>query len=1074
MALAQPGLRPLDWLPAPSAALRGARRRASPASPAARAAALLARLPWYDLAVHATLIGAAALLLYQALANGAVHWQDDTKYFYYPLLATVAAALKEGRLPLWEPGVFSGYPLFADGEAGMLYPPHLVALRWLDPPDALVALRLARFYLAGAFTYAFLRATGAGRTGALVAGLAFMLSGFMVGQVVHENLDSGMVWLPLTLCFVEQAVRAPFPRRYLWATFAGVALAMQALAVHVQVCLFTALVVCPYVVWRVLFRDAIRAPFLGRLVIGAGIGLVMGLVAAGLAAVQVLPLLDLADRSARGHGIGLAAATINSVTPFRLLTVLFPHLLSRPDGSSFGYWVSWDVTVYVGVPTLLLAALAVAVRRDRYTVFFAAVAGLALALAMGRYGPPWVVYVTQELLGEHGLRSPGRFAFLWSFGTAALAGWGVDWLARRAAAGTVAPGLRARLAHLWLGAVCLALGGVAAGLLVAVGTARQWLLSHPAACLAWVERQYLAFDRSVRLRATPDEVYRNLLAALDPGNPATQAWGLSVVAGFALLVLWVLAAPRRAASGRASVPAAAGHLALRGLTAGVVALPLLVAGTRAHPAAPVEAFAPRSDAVEYLRKQLAPPGVPAEQRPLYRVYTSQPIFLDRFDVEPNALLPLGIQEAGGYSSLSIEDNLAYAWAAETSQGRLLDVWNARYFVWPAAPASLPSHELTSFHPQRPLVAGTGGNAGAVASFRVPSVEGENVRVVATLRDAWAVPYGTVVAWITATTAGGEVRRWPLRMGMELADATRPMGAPEGAAPGTPWPMPVFSWKEPGPRDTAVDAHLYYVKLPLGTPQSIVRLRVWSVPVAAAEQPILRVYGLGVGQPDWWVHNLTWFDRERFSLAYEGRDVRVYRNEAALPRAYLVPLAVQAPRHQHQKAMAERGFDPERMLLLDPRVATGSPSAGQVEGPSEPLGAGSWFRPRGDGPAAAPLVQVEDALGRVARSPSGRAVVGRYEGGLVRVQVEAAADAWLFLADTYDPGWRVYVDGEVRPMHLANATFRAVAVPAGQHLVEFRYEPASLRRGAALTLLTGLLVLAVTALSAVYAWRSGRA
>src|SRR5688500_14950159 len=107
MALAQPRLRPFDWLPAPFASDRGRRWGASTA---AGTAALLARVPWRDLAVHAALASAAALLLYRALAHGDIQWQADTKYFYYPLLATVAAALKEGRLPLWEPGLFSGYP----------------------------------------------------------------------------------------------------------------------------------------------------------------------------------------------------------------------------------------------------------------------------------------------------------------------------------------------------------------------------------------------------------------------------------------------------------------------------------------------------------------------------------------------------------------------------------------------------------------------------------------------------------------------------------------------------------------------------------------------------------------------------------------------------------------------------------------------------------------------------------------------------------------------------------------------------------------------------------------------------
>ena len=52
-----------------------------------------------------------------------------------------------------------------------------------------------------------------------------------------------------------------------------------------------------------------------------------------------------------------------------------------------------------------------------------------------------------------------------------------------------------------------------------------------------------------------------------------------------------------------------------------------------------------------------------------------------------------------------------------------------------------------------------------------------------------------------------------------------------------------------------------------------------------------------------------------------------------------------------------------------------------------------------------------------------------------------------------PGWRVTVDGEERPLLRANYLFRAVAVEPGQHTVEFRYAPGSIRVGAALSLAT---------------------
>jgi hypothetical protein len=218
-------------------------------------------------------------------------------------------------------------------------------------------------------------------------------------------------------------------------------------------------------------------------------------------------------------------------------------------------------------------------------------------------------------------------------------------------------------------------------------------------------------------------------------------------------------------------------------------------------------------------------------------------------------------------------------------------------------------------------------------------------------------------------------------------------------------------------------------------------------------------------PVWQVANVAWSDRERFTLVYQDADIQVYRNDAALPRAYLVPEAVRAPAALHVKEMAERSFDPMRMLLIDPAAESAGARSGSsgpgvaLEGPSEPLGAGRWPTLTPDAPGE-PVQVTVDALGRTSRSPAGTTAITRYTGEQVVARVDAASDAWLFLADTYDPSWHAYVDGAARPVRLANAMFRAVAVPAGHHTVEFRFEPASLQRGAAISLATGALLLVV--------------
>jgi hypothetical protein len=59
-----------------------------------------------------------------------------------------------------------------------------------------------------------------------------------------------------------------------------------------------------------------------------------------------------------------------------------------------------------------------------------------------------------------------------------------------------------------------------------------------------------------------------------------------------------------------------------------------------------------------------------------------------------------------------------------------------------------------------------------------------------------------------------------------------------------------------------------------------------------------------------------------------------------------------------------------------------------------------------------------------------------------MRVEVDEPGWLFMADTWYPGWRAYVDEIETPIHRANYLFRAIEVPAGTHQVLLRYHPVS--------------------------------
>ena len=63
---------------------------------------------------------------------------------------------------------------------------------------------------------------------------------------------------------------------------------------------------------------------------------------------------------------------------------------------------------------------------------------------------------------------------------------------------------------------------------------------------------------------------------------------------------------------------------------------------------------------------------------------------------------------------------------------------------------------------------------------------------------------------------------------------------------------------------------------------------------------------------------------------------------------------------------------------------------------------------------------------------------------------------LALTDSFSPDWRATVDGEPVTIMQVNGIFRGVVIPAGDHIVEFRYRPLALYAGGLLSI--GTLVL----------------
>ena len=148
-------------------------------------------------------------------------------------------------------------------------------------------------------------------------------------------------------------------------------------------------------------------------------------------------------------------------------------------------------------------------------------------------------------------------------------------------------------------------------------------------------------------------------------------------------------------------------------------------------------------------------------------------------------------------------------------------------------------------------------------------------------------------------------------------------------------------------------------------------------------------------------------------------VRVYENRRALARAFFVPGIGKMPDNLILPMLADGRVDPRRVALVSLDDETAWTGAG---------GAGT-----------------------------GTATIVRDDPQTVAIDVEADAPGFLFLADQYDAGWTAEIDGVPTGILRANYAFRLVPVPSGRSQVVFRYRPRSLRIGAAVSLVTALIV-----------------
>lgn len=160
---------------------------------------------------------------------------------------------------------------------------------------------------------------------------------------------------------------------------------------------------------------------------------------------------------------------------------------------------------------------------------------------------------------------------------------------------------------------------------------------------------------------------------------------------------------------------------------------------------------------------------------------------------------------------------------------------------------------------------------------------------------------------------------------------------------------------------------------------------------------------------------------QYNSIWKDETYEIFENPKAYPRAFLASsYTVATSEIEILNTMFSQGFDRRERLVLEDKPS------------------------------------IEPSIG------TGEATITSYTPERIVITTKSDVDKLLFLSDSYDAGWKATIDGVEATIYRADYTFRAVALPKGEHTVVFYYAPASLKLGYgfALISLVGILLVSL--------------
>lgn len=390
-----------------------------------------------------------SILVYWPVILGRRFFWEDFFIKEYPIreFSYYMLAIRHA-LPFWNPYSWAWEPFLADAQSGFWYPASILQivaghiLNKTNLPSIIPeGTTICEMSIAALGIFYLLRKEFRVSTAvSLLAGFTFGFGARMVAEQNHVVFVNQLALLPWETLLLMRSWRS-------WknAIALGILFGISFLAGQQQVFLFIALFLAFFTAWECMRRRRIAESWSHSLHPLLNFTLAI-IVTTGIAAIQLLPLLELTGASGRQH-LSYHDASVGSMHPFRFISLFVPkffgefpnYLIPKNVDRSNGMWY-WEGIFYWGVLAEIVAVFGIirlwnrrksANPRARYIGFFVAFSIFAVAYGMGSYGGVQWLFWRFVPIFDH-IRMPNRMVwFVWFLGSLATA-FGLEELVRNA------------------------------------------------------------------------------------------------------------------------------------------------------------------------------------------------------------------------------------------------------------------------------------------------------------------------------------------------------------------------------------------------------------------------------------------------------------------------------------------------------------------------------------------------------------------------------------------------------------------------------------------------------------------